>query len=95
MVAVNGEEAVRIFDEHQGSIDLVFLDIIMPGLMGTEAYEPMKAVRPDVRAIFATGYVSETPLMDLTSHEGLTVLQKPKDPKLLGAQGARCFGPSG
>jgi len=60
MEASDGEEAVRVFYENTGDIDLVFLDMTMPGISGLEALEQMRKVRPKLRALLASGYAIET-----------------------------------
>ena len=56
MEASDGEEAVRVFQEHMNAIDLVFLDMTMPGLSGLEALEEMRKIRPKLKALVASGY---------------------------------------
>jgi CheY-like chemotaxis protein len=54
----NGEEAVEFLREH--AVDLVILDMIMePGIDGYETFRRIKAIRPEQKAIIASGY-SET-----------------------------------
>ncbi len=84
LVAEDGEQALRLFDEHRDSIDLVILDVVMPKLGGREAYEQMRARRPGLRVLFASGY-SETAIhKDFKLEGGLQLLQKPytRDPFL-------------
>lgn len=57
--ASNGEEAVAIYKQDGGAIDMVILDMIMPKKGGRETYEEMKRLRPDVRALFMSGYSEE------------------------------------
>jgi len=77
VAAGNGEEAVRFFEQHANSIDLVFLDVVMPKLNGTEAYLQMAARKPGLPVLFTTGYASEVSLVPVTTRENATVLQKP------------------
>jgi CheY-like chemotaxis protein len=56
MEASDGEQAVRVFAENTDAIDLVFLDMTMPGLSGLEALEEMRKVRPKLKALVASGY---------------------------------------
>ncbi len=77
ILAENGAEAVRIFEENHASIDLVFLDVVMPHMNGPEAYERMSEIKPGVPVIFTTGYASEANLVSVRSQEKSTVLQKP------------------
>jgi len=59
MEASDGEEAVRVFRENADAIDLVFLDMTMPGLSGVEALEQMREIRPKIKALVASGYPQE------------------------------------
>jgi CheY-like chemotaxis protein len=59
MEAGDGEEAVRVFNENVDAIDLVFLDMTMPGLSGAEALEQMREIRPKIKALVASGYPQE------------------------------------
>ncbi len=54
--ASDGEEAIAKFIEHQDRIDMVFMDVIMPKKNGKEVYEQIRKLRPNVRALFTSGY---------------------------------------
>jgi signal transduction histidine kinase len=77
IIARDGADAVRIFEDHHTSIDLVFLDVVMPNLNGPEAYTRMSEIKPNIQVIFTTGYASEANLLSVRSREKSTVLQKP------------------
>lgn len=77
VAAKNGEEAVRVFERHADTIDLAFLDVVMPKLNGTDAYMQMIARKPALPVLFTTGYASEVNLVPVTTREKATVLQKP------------------
>lgn len=49
-------EALKIFRQKQGEIDLVILDMIMPQMNGREVFSKMKEINPDVRVLFASGF---------------------------------------
>jgi DNA-binding NtrC family response regulator len=68
---------VRVFEQDSDSIDLVFLDVVLPKLNGSEAYVQMISRKPDLLALFTTGYASEVSLVSLAAREKATVLQKP------------------
>jgi hypothetical protein len=59
MEASDGEEAVRVFQDNLDAIDLVFLDMTMPGLSGLEALEQMRDLRPKLKSLVASGYPQE------------------------------------
>ncbi|MEW5725149.1 MAG: PAS domain S-box protein [Thermodesulfobacteriota bacterium] len=54
--AANGEAALETYAAQGGAIDLVVLDLIMPGLGGGEVYDRLKAMNPGVRVLLASGY---------------------------------------
>ena len=56
IVANNGEEAINIYTERHADIDLVILDMIMPGISGGDTFDRLKAVNSSVRAILSSGY---------------------------------------
>ncbi len=84
IVARNGEEAVRLFEDRHGSIDMVLLDVVMPAMSGPEVYSRMREIRPDVRVIFTTGYAAEATSLSPLIQEGVAILQKPYGPRVLG-----------
>lgn len=56
LLAEDGVGAVEAYRAHHEGIDLVLLDMLMPGKSGWKVHEEMKKVRPDVRALFMSGY---------------------------------------
>jgi PAS domain S-box-containing protein len=57
--ACNGKEALDLFAEHNSRIDMVIFDVIMPKMNGREVYEEILKVRPDLKALFTSGYTSD------------------------------------
>jgi len=56
--AENGARAVELFEQHQASIALVLMDVVMPVLDGWKAYLRMEALQPNVKVLFTTGYAA-------------------------------------
>lgn len=77
IVARDGEEAVRLFQEQCQCIDLVMLDVVMPRMGGREAYERMCALRPGLKSLFASGYSESAIDKNFVLEGGLQLLQKP------------------
>jgi len=50
-----------MFTENTDAIELVFLDMTMPGLTGLQALEQMRKIRPNLKALVASGYPLEIP----------------------------------
>ncbi|MCK4426632.1 MAG: response regulator, partial [Deltaproteobacteria bacterium] len=59
MVAGRGEQAIEVFKEDHGKIDMVILDMIMPGMGGGEVYDRIKAISPNVKVLLSSGYSIE------------------------------------
>ena len=57
--AIDGKDAVKKFTRHNDTIALLFLDVVMPGKNGREAYDEIKKVRPDIKVIFTSGYTGD------------------------------------
>jgi signal transduction histidine kinase len=56
VVAEGGEEALEVFGREGDTIDLVLLDVNMPGLNGPETFLRLRELRPDVRVLLSSGY---------------------------------------
>ena len=51
-----GDDAVRLFNDIPKQIDLVILDLIMPDIGGGEVFDRLRAIRPDIKVLLASGY---------------------------------------
>jgi CheY-like chemotaxis protein len=92
LAARDGEEAVHAFEQRGSEISLVVLDVVMPRLDAREAYERMRALRPDVRVLFTTGYApASTRLAQLLESGQVPVLEKPFTPLALAAKVRRAI----
>jgi two-component system cell cycle sensor histidine kinase/response regulator CckA len=54
--AGSGQEGIAIFKEKRNEIDLVILDMIMPGLAGGETFSRLREIDPGVRVLLSSGY---------------------------------------
>ena len=59
IAATDGLDALRKFREHQGRIDLVLLDLIMPKSSGPESARELRRLDPEVKILFSSGYPAE------------------------------------
>ena len=55
MLAKSGEEAVNIYQEHKDAIDIIILDMIMPGIGGGETYDRLKEINSNVKVLLSSG----------------------------------------
>lgn len=56
LVARTGEEALKVYKEKEGLIDMVVLDMIMPGMGGGETFEGLKQIDHSVKVLLSSGY---------------------------------------
>jgi CheY-like chemotaxis protein len=54
--AVSGKEALEIYKNKKDSIDMVILDMIMPGMGGGETYDNLKQINPEIKVLLSSGY---------------------------------------
>jgi CheY-like chemotaxis protein len=80
MIASDGPKAMSIYKEHVADIDLVILDLVMPGMDGSQVYLNLKAINPKVKAFFCTGFVSNQLIASLLEEERLKAIAKPFRP---------------
>jgi two-component system cell cycle sensor histidine kinase/response regulator CckA len=75
--AADGEEALRQFREHQDSIHLIILDVVLPKKNGKEVYEEVKRTRPGIKVLFTSGYTADVIHSKGIVDEGLHFISKP------------------
>jgi FixJ family two-component response regulator len=73
--------AAQEFQAHRDRIDLAVLDVVLPKRSGPEIYAQICEGRPDLPAIFATGYSPDIALLQEDQEQGLPVLQKSYSPR--------------
>jgi CheY-like chemotaxis protein len=56
LTAGSGKEALEIYAANRDKIDVVVLDMIMPGMGGGETYDSIKALKLDVKVLLSSGY---------------------------------------
>ena len=81
LIASSGVEALRVWDEHEGRIDLLLTDMIMPGgVTGSDLAANLKKRKPGLKVIFTSGYSSELVGKDF-GHGDTLFLSKPYQPQ--------------
>jgi PAS domain S-box-containing protein len=81
--AEDGEDAIRKFKDYQHLIDLLIFDVVMPVKNGREAYEEIRALKHDIRAIFVSGYTGDIVLNKGVRGEAVDFVPKPISPNSL------------
>jgi two-component system cell cycle sensor histidine kinase/response regulator CckA len=77
LTAINGEEAVRVFEEHADEIDCIMMDVIMPKMGGKQAMDLILKNNPTVRYLFCSGYSQDTGHNDFIKDKYQHLLSKP------------------
>ena len=80
--ARNGREGLAFFESHQGVIDLLVTDVVMPELGGRELAESAVKLRPGLQVVFMSGHTQDTVLKE-GIRKGAAFLQKPFTPSEL------------
>lgn len=77
LLAGSGQEALERFRDHRHRIDLVLLDIVMPGTTAASLYHAMKNLRPDLPVLLVSGFSRHGEADDLLKAGCAGYLQKP------------------
>ncbi|EKD40122.1 MAG: Sensor protein [uncultured bacterium] len=83
IAAVDGEDAVDKFTARSDTIQLLILDVVMPKMNGKEAFDRMRAIRKDIKAIFSSGYTADIIQRKGILENGAGYLPKPVLPHVL------------
>jgi two-component system NtrC family sensor kinase len=75
--AGNGEKALEAVNAHDGAIDLLLTDVVMPGMNGRRLAEEVKNRRPHLKVLFMTGYSRNAIVHHGRLDPGVELLQKP------------------
>jgi CheY-like chemotaxis protein len=75
--AANGREALAVAAHHQGPIDLVLTDMVMPEMRGGELATKLREVRPESRLLMMSGYTEEAASRRAILEAGSAFLEKP------------------
>ena len=83
LTAASGREALTLSERHAGTIDLLITDVIMPEMNGGEVADRLRRLRPDLLALFVTGFTSEAIFRHGDPESFKPVIQKPFSPETL------------
>src|SRR3954454_14639216 len=75
--AESGEAGLSIAEGHDGKIDLVITDVIMPGIGGRELVKQLAQARPSTKFLYLSGYTEDAIVSEGSLEEGTAFLQKP------------------
>ena len=76
-IARSGKEAVDLYDKEREEIDLIILDMIMPGMGGGETFDRLKAIEPKVIVLLSSGYSINGQATEIMNRGCRGFIQKP------------------
>jgi two-component system cell cycle sensor histidine kinase/response regulator CckA len=81
--ARTGQEAVELYAKNKGQIDMVILDMIMPGMGGGETFDRIKEMHPEAKVLLSSGYSVEGQASEILARGCNGFIQKPFSVKKL------------
>ena len=77
LVADSGESALKVIEEHDGDLDLVISDVVMPEMDGPTLLQELRKRNITTRIIFISGYAEDAFKKNLKADEKFAFLPKP------------------
>ncbi len=75
--AHDGPSALRLLERQEAPIDLLFTDVVMPGMTGRELADHARAVQPDLKVLYTSGYTRNAIVHGGRLDEGVEMISKP------------------
>lgn len=91
VAAPDGATGLAIYQEQQAEIDLVLLDLSMPGMNGRQTFEELRQVNPAVPVIVSSGYAKEEASRQFVNYRPAAFCQKPYRAEELTALIRQCL----
>ena len=83
LTASSGQEALRLAEEYQGEIHLLFTDLVMPGMSGKELADKLVELRPKIKVLFTSGYADRAIARHNLLEQQTAFIEKPFSPHAL------------
>jgi PAS domain S-box-containing protein len=77
LLGQSGKQAVTIFEDNAGRVDLLLTDVIMPGMNGRELADQLWRRKPDLRVLYMSGYPADVIAQHGILIDGVKFLEKP------------------
>jgi len=76
-------EALELSEHHQGHIDVLVTDVVMPRMSGRALADQMVSRLPDLKVLYVSGYADDATLQDRVREPGGYFLEKPFTPEAI------------
>ena len=77
LIAQSGKEAIEVYRTHADEIDMVLLDMIMPGMSGGETFDKLKEMDQGVKVVLSSGYSVNGDAQQVLDRGCMGFIQKP------------------
>ncbi|NDY43409.1 response regulator [Dissulfurirhabdus thermomarina] len=91
LTAGDGVEALRVYEAAGGGVDLVVLDVMMPGMNGLEVFRRLREMDPKVQVLFASGYAQDSQMRRALDEGACGFIAKPFSVVELGVKVRRAL----
>jgi len=81
ITAIDGQDAIEIFEKNTQLFDVIVMDMVMPRVNGPAAVRRIRELRSDIPVIFATAYDRSVSLEDAEKFERAMLVSKPFNPE--------------
>jgi signal transduction histidine kinase/CheY-like chemotaxis protein len=92
LIAASGPAALRVFEREAAQVDLVILDLSMPGMGGEDVLPELKRIRSEVRVVISSGYTQDDAMKYFRGLPVAGFIQKPYTAAKLAAEVKRALG---
>ncbi|OGW27571.1 MAG: hypothetical protein A2X56_09790 [Nitrospirae bacterium GWC2_57_13] len=79
-----GEDALRLLSQRSAKMDLLFTDVVMPGIGGKVLAEKAQSLLPGLKVLFTSGYTDNAITHGGVLDSGMSFIQKPFTSSMLG-----------
>jgi len=83
ITAMDGESALECYCKNKDIIDLVVLDLIMPGMGGSKCLKKIIEFDPGAKVVIASGFISDKPTLDDLKYTARDFITKPYNIKMM------------
>jgi two-component system, cell cycle sensor histidine kinase and response regulator CckA len=91
LTAADGVDALQVVHAHDGPLDLVVTDVVMPGTNGPDLVSRLRAIRPEIGVLFMSGYADDSVMRHGLLTSDVALIQKPFSPRDLAIRVRRVF----